>query len=152
LAADVDGCRSTTGVLFFLGNNPVTWLSKKQTVVAKSSCEAEYTTSVVAAAQRMWLQHLLEEVTGISVPRPIIRMDNTAAIALAKNPILHDRSKHIDVKFHYIRECVERGHVELEHIGTNEELADTLTKALGTKRFYELLEKIGVVRVSTIKK
>jgi hypothetical protein len=79
-------------------------------------------------------------------------MDNTAAITLAKNPILHDRSKHIDVKFHYTRECVERGDIELEHIGTNEELADTLMKTLWTKCFHEIREKIGIVRVSTIKK
>jgi hypothetical protein len=139
-------------VLFFLGNNPVTWLSKKQMVVSKSSFEAEYMASATAAVQATWLRRLLEEMTGISVPRPIIRMDNTAAIALAKNPILYDRSKHIDVKFHYIRECVERGDIELEHIGTNEELADTLTKVLEAKRFHELREKIGVVQVSTIKK
>jgi hypothetical protein len=105
LAADIDGRRSTTGVLFFLGNNPVTWLSRKQMAVAKSSCEAEYMASVAAAAQAIWLCHLLEKMTGISVPRPIIRMDNTTAIALAKNHILHDRSKHIDVKFHYTRVC-----------------------------------------------
>jgi hypothetical protein len=113
--------------------------------VAKSLCEAEYMASAAAAAQVTWLRRLLEEMTGINVPRPIVRMDNTTAIALAKNPTLHDRSKHIDVKFHYTRECVERGDIELEHIGTNEELADTLTKALGAKRFHELREKIGVV-------
>jgi hypothetical protein len=152
LAADVDGRRSTTGVLFFLGGSPVTWLSKKHMAVAKSSCEAEYMASAAVAAQGTWLQRLLEEVTGIRVPRPIIRMDNTTAIALAKNPILHDRSKHIDVKFHYTKECVECGDVEQEHIGANEELVDTLTKALGTKRFHELQEKICIVRVSTIKK
>jgi hypothetical protein len=106
LAADIDGRRNTTGVLFFLGNSPVTWLSRKQTVMAKSPCEAEYMASVAAAAQATWLRRLLEEMTGISVPRQIIKMDNTAAIALAKNPILYDRSKHIHVKFHYtMRVC-----------------------------------------------
>jgi hypothetical protein len=62
-------------------------------------------------------------------------MDNTAAIALAKNPVLHDRSKHIDVKFHFTRKCVERGDNELEHVGTNDELANILTKALGRLQF-----------------
>jgi hypothetical protein len=70
---------------------------------------------------------------------------------LAKNPILHDRSKHIDVKFHYTRECVERGDIELEHVGTNGELADTLTKALGAKHFHELWERIGIIWVTMIK-
>jgi hypothetical protein len=70
----------------------------------------------------------LEEVTGIVVPVPTIKKDNAAAIALAKNPVLHDRSKHIDVKFYFTRECVE-------HVGTNDELADILTKALGRLQF-----------------
>jgi hypothetical protein len=74
-----------------------------QETVAKSSCEAEYMASAAAATQVTWLWRLLEEVTTISVPRPVIRMDNTMVIALVKNPILHDRSKHIDVKFHYSR-------------------------------------------------
>jgi hypothetical protein len=100
LAVDVDGRRSTTVVTFFVGSSPVSWLSRKQTAVAKSSCEAEYMASAAVDAQVTWLRRLLEEVTAISVPRPVIRMDNTTMIALAKNPILHDRSKHIDVKFH----------------------------------------------------
>jgi hypothetical protein len=78
--------------------------------------------SATAAAHATWLRCRLEEMTGISVPRPTSKMDNTTAIALAKNPILHDRSKHIDIKFHYTSKCVECGDVKLEHIGTNEEL------------------------------
>jgi hypothetical protein len=108
--------------------------------------------SMAVVEQATLLRRLLEEMMAISVPRPTIRMDNMAAIALAKNPILHDRSKHIHVKFHYTRECVERGNIELEHIITKEELADTLTKALGAKRFHEIQEKIGVVQISMIKK
>jgi hypothetical protein len=73
---------------------------------------------------------VLEEVTGVSVPVPTIKMDNTMAISLAKHPVLHDRSKHIDVKFHFTSECVERDDINLEHIGTGDELADILTKEL----------------------
>jgi hypothetical protein len=139
MAGDVDDRRSTTGVIFFLGGNPVIWTSQKQKSVANSSREAEY---MVAATSRqaVWLQRLVDEVTGIKVPAPVIRMDNTAAIALAKNPVLHDRSKHIDVKFHFTRECYERGDIELEHMGTNDKLADALTKLLGKVRFQELRE------------
>lgn len=71
--------------------------------------------SAVAAGQGLWLRRLLEEMTGIVVPTPVIKMDNTAAIALAKNPGDHKRSKHIDVKFHFTRECVEHGDIKLEH-------------------------------------
>jgi hypothetical protein len=107
--------------------------------------------SAAAASQAVWLHRVLEEVTRVIVPVPTIRMDNTAAIALAKNPVLHDRSKHIDVKFHFTRECVERGDINLEHVGTGDELADILTKALGRVHFQELWERIGIVDVLPIK-
>jgi hypothetical protein len=90
-------------------------------------------------------------VTGAKVPVPTIKIDNTAAIALARNPALHDRSKHIDIKFHFIRECVERGDIYLEHVGTGDELADILTKPLGRLQFQELRGSIRVVEVSSIK-
>jgi hypothetical protein len=151
LASDVDDRRSTMGVLFFLGENPVSWLSQKQKAVTKSSCEAEYMTSTAVASQAVWLRRVLEEVIGIAVPVPTIRMDNTAAITLAKNHVLHDRNKHIDVKFHFTRECVERGDINLEHVRTGDELTDILTKALGRVHFQELCGRIGVLKVSSIK-
>jgi hypothetical protein len=113
--------------------------------VATSSCEAEYMASAAAAAQAVWLQKLLEEVVGIPAKPTIILMDNMAAIALAKNPVHHDRSKHIVVKYHFTRECVERGDIELVQIGTDEQLADTFTKALSRLHFQEIRRKIGVV-------
>jgi hypothetical protein len=151
LAGDIDDRRSTTRVLFFLGGNPVSWLSQKQKAVAKSSCEAEYMASAAAASQAVWLRRVLEEVTGVGVLVPTIRMDNTTAIALAKNPVLHDWSKHIDMKFHFTRECVEHGDINLERVGTGDELADILTKALGRVHFQELQERIGVVDLSPTK-
>jgi hypothetical protein len=123
----------------------VLWMSQKQKAVATSSCEAEYMASAAAAAQAVWLQKLLEEVVSIPAKPTIILMDNTAVIALAKNPVHHDRSKHIDVKYHFTRECVERGDIELVQVGTDEQLADTFTKALSRLRFQEIRRKIGVV-------
>ncbi|KAI4365989.1 hypothetical protein MLD38_021920 [Melastoma candidum] len=74
-------------------------------------------------------------------------VDNKSAIALSKNPVHHDRSKHIDTKFHFIRECIEDGKVKVKHIGTNRQLADILTKALGRVKFVEMRQKLGVVQV-----
>jgi hypothetical protein len=74
-------------------------------------------------------------------------MDNQSAIALSKNPVLHDRSKHIDTKFHFIRECVETGKICLEYVSTQDQLADILTKSLGRAIFCELRDKIGVVKL-----
>jgi hypothetical protein len=138
-------------VIFFLGRNPMCWLSQKQMVVVKSSCEAEYMVSTIAASQVVWVRHVLEEVAKIEVSVPIIRMDNTTVIALAKNLVLHDRSKHIDVKFHFTRECAERDDIKLEHVEIGDELTDVLTKALGRVHLQDLCERIGVKEVSSIK-
>ena len=77
-------------------------------------------------------------------------MDNKSAIALSKNPVHHDRSKHIDTKFHFIRECIEEGKIEVDYIGTEEQLADMFTKALGQARFVELRRALGVVKLQLV--
>ena len=105
LGGDVDDRKSTTGMIFFLGNMPVSWQSQKQRVVALSSCEAEYIAGAGAVCQAVWLGRLLN--VDIKLRPPKLKMDNMSAIALSKNPILHDRSKHINTKYHYIGECVE---------------------------------------------
>jgi hypothetical protein len=148
MAGDVDDQKSTTGVIFFLGGNPVTWLSQKQRVVALSSCEAEFIAGASAACQAVWLRRLLGDIVGASVPPPVLKMDNQSAIALSKNPVLHDRSKHIDTKFHFIRECAEKGDINIEFAGTHEQLADILTKSLGKKAFEELRGRIGVIKLT----
>jgi hypothetical protein len=76
-----------------------------------------------------------------------LRIDNQSAIELAKNPVHHDRSKHIDTQFHYIRECTENGVVEVNHVRTKDQLADILTKPLGRIRFVELRSRLDVVQI-----
>jgi hypothetical protein len=127
LGGDVDDRKSTTGIIFFLGRKPVSWQSQKQRVVALSSCEAEYIAGAGAACQAMWLSRLLRDVIGTEVEVPMLKMDNMSAIALSKNPVLHDRSKHIDTKFHFIRECVDGGKIRLEFTSSQDQLADPLT-------------------------
>lgn len=147
MGGDVDTRRSTTGVMFFYGNCIISWQSLKQKVVALSSCEAEYISATTAACQGAWLARFLSE---LKKERPAcfpLFMDNKSAISLAKNPVFHDRSKHIDVRFHFIRECVENRQVEVEFVDTDGQLADLLTKALGRVRFTELRAKIGMVEI-----
>ena len=86
----------------------------------------------------MWLTRLLKDVTGDDPQTPQLKMDNISAIVLSKNPVLHDQSKHIDMKFHFIRECIDKGSILLEYASSQEQLADLMTKALGQSRFYEL--------------
>ena len=96
-------------MLVFLGSAPISWLSLKQKVVALSTCEAEYVAVATAVCQAVWLRWLLGELTGVEAHPPALMVDNQPTIALAKNPVLHDRSKHIDVKFHFLRDCVDGG-------------------------------------------
>ena len=90
-------------MVYFLGNNLVTWSSQKQKIVALSSCEAEYVAAAAAACQGVWLSRLLGDMLGIKEMSVKLLMDNKSAIALSKNPVHHDRSKHIDTRFHFIR-------------------------------------------------
>ncbi|WVZ90925.1 hypothetical protein U9M48_037177 [Paspalum notatum var. saurae] len=144
MGGDIDGRRSTSGMLFFLGGCAIAWQSMKQRIVALSTCEAEYVAAAAACCQAVWLRRLLREVTGEEPRVPILRVDNNSAIELAKNPVLHDRSKHIDIRFHYIKECVAEGQVVLGHVDTAQQLGDLLTKPLGQRRLAQLMVKIGV--------
>ena len=149
LAGDVDDRKSTTGVVFFLNSGIITWTSQKQKVVALSSCEAEYIAAATAACQGVWLSRLLGELIGKLPTTVKLHVDNKSAIDLSRNPVHHERSKHIDTRFHFIRECIEDRKVDVEHVGTDGQLADILTKALGRVKFLEMRLKLGVVEVSS---
>jgi hypothetical protein len=146
-AGNVDSRKSTSGVLFFLGESPISWQSKKQSVVAKSSCEAEYIAAATAACQGIWLARLLGELLNKRTAPFVLYIDNKSTISLCKNPVLHDQSKHIDLKYHFIRDRVEKGEVAVEFMRTEDQRADILTKSLGRVRFQELRDKVGIVDV-----
>jgi len=118
LAGDTNDRKSTSGLMFFLAGGPIAWQSVKQKVVALSSCEAEYIAAAGAACERVWLARLLAELIGGEVLAPKLKVDNKSAIALMKNPIHHNRSKHIDIKFHFIRECCDDKLIDIEFINT----------------------------------
>jgi hypothetical protein len=131
----VDSRKSTTGVNFFLGGNPIflshAWLSSKKKVVAlSSSCEAEYIAVAMGACQAIWLARLLSDMTGSSVAPPEIRVDSHSqpAIALSKNSVFHDQSKHIDVHYHFIWDSIDEGKIKLTYTATEEQLADLFDK------------------------
>lgn len=144
LAGDVIDRRSTGGMCFYLNQSLISWSSQKQRVVALSSCEAEYMAATTAACQSVWLRGLLQEITGKQIGPVILHVDNKSAIDLIKNPGQHGRSKHIDVRFHYIRECIDHGKLVVKHVVTQEQRADILTKALGRIRFEEMRKAVGV--------
>jgi hypothetical protein len=106
--------------------------------VATSSCEAEYIAASAAACQGLWLTRLLAMMKGTEPVKFVLQVDNSSTIALCMNPIYHERSKHIDVKYHHIREHIEDGELYVEHVRTESQLADILTKGLGRVKFIEL--------------
>jgi hypothetical protein len=131
MGGDIDDRKRTSGIVFFLAGNPVTWQAAKQRVIALSSCEAEYIVMAAAACQGIWLARLLTDMIGTESGASELLMDNQLAITLSKNSIFHERSKHIDVRYHYIRECVDEGRIIIDYRVTEEQVADILTKALG---------------------
>lgn len=145
---DKDDGRSTTGHIFYLNQCPITWCSQKQETVALSSCEAEFMAATEAAKQAIWLQELMEEITGQACKKVTICINNKSAIALTKNPVFHGRSKHIHKRYHFIRECVENDQVEVQHVPGVEQKADMFTKALGKTKFHEMRKLVGVENVN----
>ncbi len=117
--------------------------------MALSSCEAEYIAASTAACQAVWLRRLLAILAKREVQKVSLKIDNQAAISLCKNLVHHERSKHIDTRFHHIRECIEEGLIEVQHVNTKDQLADIFTKSLGRQKFIEMRKKVGVQALET---
>ncbi len=135
--------KSTSGYVFSLGSGAVSWCSKKQQTVAQSSAEAEYISAGLATQQAIWLKRILEDF-GEKQEAVTIHCDNKSAIAMAKNPVFHGRTKHIAIKHHFIREAIEDEEVQLSFCKTNDQVADIFTKALPREKIQKLREALGV--------
>jgi len=146
---DIDTSKSTNEMLFFLSKCLVSWQSVKQQVEALSSYEAEYIAATSTSTQAIWLARLFGDPLGRDAEAVELRVDSKSALALAKNPVFHERSKHIRVKYHFIRGCLEDGSVKANYISTKDQLADFLIKSLGRVKFQELRSRIGMTRIGT---
>lgn len=129
----------------FLGNAPISWKCKKQDSVSKSSTEAEYRAMSATCFEIIWLRGLLTEL-GFSQAQPTpLHADNTSAIQIAANPVYHERTKHIEVDCHSIRDAYDRRVISLPHISTSIQIADIFTKTLTRQRHNFLLSKLMLV-------
>ncbi|GJW52222.1 ribonuclease H-like domain, reverse transcriptase, RNA-dependent DNA polymerase [Tanacetum coccineum] len=141
---NTDQGKGTTGIVFYFGESPITWCTQKQPTVALSSCESEFMAATRAACQALWLKRLLSEITGWDEERITLKVDNISAIALVRNPVFHGISKHIDIRYHFIRECVKNRHINVEHVSGELQRVDILTKALPRLKFVTMRQMLGV--------
>ncbi|KAG6509698.1 hypothetical protein ZIOFF_027698 [Zingiber officinale] len=144
-AGSLDDCRSTSGYLFCIGTKPISWSSKKQNTVALSSTEAEYFGANEATRKVVWLRRLLLELQQKMDEPATIFCDNQSAIAMTKNPVFHARSKHIELRRHFIREMVLQKEILLEFISTHDQPADVLTKAVSSEKFETFKDFLKII-------
>ena len=144
-AGDVKDRRSTAGNVSLLGGGAITWSSRKQSSVALSMVEVGYKALSIVTQKAIWIRQPQKEL-GVTESGPtLIYEDNQGAIFMAKNPVFHKRTKHVQIRYHFVREAVERGIIALEYCRTNEMLADSCTKALARDQFEKLRGGIGLV-------
>jgi hypothetical protein len=145
----VDERKSTSGGAFFLGDSLVKWLSKKQGSISLSTTEAEYISTATCCTQVLWMIHTLADLE-VKYAAPIpIHCDNTSAISVSKNPIFHSKTKHIPIKYHFLREKVTNQVVQVQYIPTIEQIAYIFTKPLAKTPFEYLRQKLGVISSHT---
>ncbi|CAM8941118.1 unnamed protein product [Rhodiola kirilowii] len=144
-AGNITDRRSTSGYFTFVGGNLVTWKSKKQKVVARSSAEAEYRGMAQGVCELLWLKSLLHDL-GIELTSPMkLYCDNKAAIDISQNPVQHDRTKHVEVDRHFIKEKLDANIITFPFVPSEEQLADILTKGVSVKAFHGSLSKLGMI-------
>ena len=148
--ADHAGCpidrKSTSGGCQFLGHRLISWSSKKQVSVAISSTEAEYIAAGRCCAQILWIQNQLLDY-GYKFTNTPIFCDNTSAISITKNPVQHTKTKHIEIRFHFLRDNAEKGKISIHFVPSPEQLADLLTKALDRATTDRLIHELGMIEI-----
>jgi hypothetical protein len=136
-AGSPDTCRSTSGYAVFLGDSLVSWSSKRQPVVSRSSAEAEYHAVANGVAEAVWLRQLLQELHSSLTMSTLVFCNNVSAVYLSTNPVQHQRTKHVEIDLHFVRERVACGAARILHVPTTSQFADVFTKGLPSVVFTE---------------
>ena len=144
----MDETKSTSGGAFFLGDSLVAWISKKQGSISLSTIEAEYIAATTCYTQILWMIQTLADLKVTYIDPIPLHCDNTSAISLCKNPVLHSKSKHIPIKYHFLREQVTNRIVQVNYIPSTEQIVDIFTKPLVVTPFGYLCQKLGVTSLS----
>ena len=146
MAGDLDGRKSTSGIVFTFAGGAVSWQSKLQKCVALSTTEAEYISMAEAGKEMLWLKRFLDQL-GMKQERYVIHCDSQSALDLSKNVMYHSRTKHIDVRYHWLRQAAEEQQFLLEKIHSNKNPADMLTKVVAREKLQLCAELIGMDRM-----
>ena len=149
--SDYAGCKidrkSTSGRCQFLLRRLVSWYNNKQHSVSTSTAEAEYIAAGSYCAQILWMKNQLQDY-GLDLTKIPILCDNTSAIAIANNPVQHTRTKHVDIRYHFLREHVMNGTVELHFVPTNQQITEIFTKPRDESTFSRLVGELGMLNLN----
>jgi hypothetical protein len=145
-AGSVSDRKSTLGCCLNLGSAMISWQSRKQSSIALNTAEAEYIVACSASCEAIWLRKLLTGLFDLEMEATMILCDNQSCIKMTENHVFHDKSKHIEIRYHYIRDMVQRGAIKLQYVSTDEQVVDVLTKPLSRVKFEHFRDKLGVVR------
>jgi hypothetical protein len=140
------GRRSVGGYCFSFGSAVISWSSKKQKVIADSTCAAEYIAVSEAGKELVWIRQLLTELGYKPKDASRLLCDNTAAVLLSADQAFHNRTKHLDVRYHWIRERVENGEIVVTRVASSDNIADGFTKALPMPAFVDFRNFLGLVK------
>ncbi|XP_048622851.1 secreted RxLR effector protein 161-like [Brassica napus] len=141
---DIDDSKSTSGYVFLMCGGAVAWSSRKQPIVTLSSTEAEYVAAATCACQAIWMRRILEEISHGQAGEMVLFCDNTSTIKLSKNAVMHGRSKHIRVRYHFLRDLSKQGIIKLVYFPTEMQLAYVMTKPLKLASFQKIRAAFGM--------
>ncbi|KAG7536804.1 Ribonuclease H-like superfamily [Arabidopsis suecica] len=149
-AGDIDDSKSTSGYVFMMSGGAVSWSSRKQPIVTLSTTEAEYVAAVACACQAIWMRRILKEISHVQAEEMVVLCDNTSTIKLSKNAVMHGRSKHIRVRYHFLRDLTKQGIITLAYCNTEMQLADMMTKPLKLVSFQKARAAFGMITLSEL--
>ncbi|KAA3470481.1 Retrovirus-related Pol polyprotein from transposon TNT 1-94 [Gossypium australe] len=149
-AEDKEDSKSTSGYAFMMCGGAVAWSSRKQRIITLSTTEAKFVAAAACACQAIWMRRILKEIGHVQTDYTTLMCDNTSTIKLSKNPVLHGHSKHIRVRFHFLRDLPKDGVVGLVFCRTQDQLANLMTKPIKLDAFEKFREKLGICAAAVL--